>query len=291
MSSLPGSLVSTQWLADHLGADGLLVVDASVVSYTQPNGRTGMFSGHELYIADGHLPGAVFADLLEEFSAPDARFPFTRPDAARFAAAAGALGIGRDTDVVVYDGQHGQFAARLWWLLGAFGHDRVAVLDGGLTVWRAEGRETVVGHVEPAPATFVPRERPERWAHKAEVEAIVRGERAGALVCASPAKEFRGEVAPRGRAGHIPGSISAPATRFVDPESRATLPDDEVRPLLAPALDAERIVAYCGAGVAASAAALHLLRAGAADVAVYDGSLNEWTADPDAPLATLVPTP
>src|SRR5690606_12529650 len=108
---------------------------------------TGMFSGNELYIADGHLPGAVFADLLEEFSAPDARFPFTRPDAARFAAAAGALGIGRDTDVVVYDGQHGQFAARLWWLLGAFGHDRVAVLDGGLTVWRAEGRETVVGHV------------------------------------------------------------------------------------------------------------------------------------------------
>ena len=99
-TTLPSPLVSAQWLADHLGADGLLVVDASVVSYTQPNGKAGSLSGHEQYIADGHVPGALFADLIEEFSDPDGGYPFTRPDAARFAAAAGALGIGPETTVV-----------------------------------------------------------------------------------------------------------------------------------------------------------------------------------------------
>lgn len=289
MTSLPGPLVSTQWLADHLGADDLLVVDASVATFTQPNGRTGMFSGHEQYIAEGHLPGAVFADLLDDFSDPDGRFPFTRPDAPRFAAAAGAIGIGPDTRVVVYDAQHGQFAARLWWLLGAFGHDDVAVLDGGLTAWRAEGRGTVRGHVEPTPARFAPVERRERWADKAEVEAIVRGERDGVLVCAAPWKEFTGEVSSRARAGHIPGSASAPVTRLVDRDTRRAVADDEVRSILEPALGAGRVVTYCGAGVAATSAALHLVRTGATDVAVYDGSLNEWAADPEAPLATLVP--
>src|SRR5215216_3070192 len=82
---LPAPLVSAQWLADHLGADDLIVVDASVVSYTQPNGKAGSLSGHEQYIADGHIPGAVFGDLIDEFSDPEGRFPFTRPDADRFA--------------------------------------------------------------------------------------------------------------------------------------------------------------------------------------------------------------
>src|SRR3954471_5861052 len=125
-------VVSTQWLADHLGADGLVVLDATVMPYTQPSGRQGYLSGHESYVMNGHLPGAVFADVIEELSDAGGRFPFTRPSAGQFEAAVGALGIDNGTSVVVYDAVAGQWAARLWWLFRSFGYDSVAVLDGGL---------------------------------------------------------------------------------------------------------------------------------------------------------------
>lgn len=286
--ALSSPLVSTQWLADHLGAAGLLVVDASVVAFTRPDGRGGYLSGHEQYLLEGHLPGAVFADLIEELSDPEGAYPFTRPDAARFAAAAGALGVGDDTTVIVYDSAVGQWASRLWWLFRAFGYDRVAVLDGGLTKWRAEGRELQTGHLEPVPAVFTATERPELWADKADVEAVVRGERDAALVCSTPPKEFTGETSSRVRAGHIPGSTSAPAGLLVDRDTNALLGSEGLRERLAPAIGAPQIITYCGGGIAAASAALALTLLGERSVAVYDGSLNEWAADPDAPLQTLV---
>jgi thiosulfate/3-mercaptopyruvate sulfurtransferase len=280
--TLSSPLVSAQWLADHLGADDLVVVDASVVSFTQPNGKPGRLSGHEQYIVDGHIPGALFADLIDEFSDPDGRYPYTRPDAARFAAAAGALGIGPETTVVVYDTGFGQFASRLWWLFRAFGHDSAAVLDGGLTAWIADQRPVERGHVEPSPTTFVATERADAWVDKAFVERVVRGEEHASLICALSTREIDG----RGRPGHIPGSSAVPLTRLVDREARTTLAEEQLRDALAPALGAPRVVAYCSGGIAAATAALHLLRLGETDVAVYDGSLNEWAADPDAPLVT-----
>lgn len=283
---LPGPLVSTQWLADHLGADRLVVLDASVVAYTQPNGRGGYLSGHEQYLLEGHVPTAVFADLIEELSDPEGAFPFTRPSARRFAAAVGALGVDDRTTIVVYDSAVGQWAARVWWLFRAFGFDRAAVLDGGLTAWRAEGRETDIGHREPVPAAFTPHERPELWVDKAYVEGVLRGEHDAALICATPPKEFTGEAGARARLGHIPGSTSAPAGRLVDREANTFLPADGLRGVLAPALGAPRIVTYCGGGIAAASAALALTLLGETSVAVYDGSLNEWTADADAPLVT-----
>jgi len=285
-AELVSPLVSTQWLADHLGGEGLLVVDASVANFTQPNGRTGYLSGHEQYLLEGHVPGAVFADLIEEFSDPEGAYPFTRPDAARFAAAAGALGVGDGTTVVVYDTAVGQWAARLWWLFRAFGYDRVAVLDGGLKKWAAEDRELALGHVEPARAVFTAEPRPELWAEKADVEAVVRGEREAALVCSVPPKEFTGEVVPRPRAGHIPGSTSAPAGLLVDREHNTLLEPDALRERLAPALGAPQVITYCGGGIAAASSALALTLLGERSVAIYDGSLNEWVADPDAPLVT-----
>jgi thiosulfate/3-mercaptopyruvate sulfurtransferase len=287
--SLPSPLVSAQWLADHLGADDLVIVDASVISYTQPSGKPGSLSGHEQYIAEGHIPGAVFADLIEEFSDPDGRYPYTRPDAARFAAAAGALGIGSGVTVVVYDTALGQWAARFWWLLRAFGHDAAAVLDGGLTAWRADDRPVERGHVSPNPRTFDAVERPDSWVDKAYVERVVNGQEEAALVCSIPPKEFTGEISSRARPGVIPGSRSLPAVRLVDRETRTALPDAELHDLFAPILEAPRIVAYCNGGIAAAAAALQLVRLGETDVAVYDGSLNEWAADPDAPLVTAAP--
>jgi thiosulfate/3-mercaptopyruvate sulfurtransferase len=163
----------------------------------------------------------------------------------------------------------------------------VAVLDGGLTSWRAEGRDVELGHVAPAPADFTAVERPELWADKRYVEAVVRGEQSSALVCASPPKEFTGEVVTRARGGHIPGSSSAPAARLVDGQRRTFLGRDELRGILAPALGSPRIVTYCGGGIAAASAALALTLLGETSVAVYDGSLNEWAADPEAALVTL----
>lgn len=280
--TLPTPLVSTQWLADHLGADDLLVVDASVLRAEQPTGRPGYVSGHELYIVDGHLPGAVFADLIEDFSDPDGRFSFPRPDAARFAAAAGALGIGPGVKVVVYDRVFGQWAARLWWQLRSFGFDEVAVLDGGWTRWRAEERPIDTGHVEPTPASFEALERPELWASKADVEAVVRGDADAVLLSANTRAEFTGE---EGR-GHIPGSINVPLGRILDRETNRLLPADALAPLFA--ADG-RVIAYCNSGIAAAADALALAVLGHPDIAIYDGSLAEWSADPDAPLVRAEP--
>jgi thiosulfate/3-mercaptopyruvate sulfurtransferase len=279
---LSSPLVSTQWLADHLGASGLIVVDTTV--HMLPALGGGYVSGHEHYILTGHIPGALFADLIEEFSDPEGDYPFTRPAATRFEAAAGALGIDNESTVIVYDSAAGQWASRLWWLFRAFGYDDVAVLDGGLSKWTAEDRETDIGHAEPSPGSFTAAERPELWADKADVESIVRGETDAALVCGMPAKEYTGEVRSRSRAGHIPGSISVPPGRLVDRDSNEYLDEAALRSVFAPALKGSRIVAYCGGGIAAASDALALTLIGERNVAVYDGSLNEWAADPAAPL-------
>ena len=186
------------------------MLDASVVRFTNPNGRPGNVSGHEQYLLEGHIPGAVFADLFEELSDPDGRYPFSRPSAKRFAAAAGELGIDNETTVVVYDSAVGQWAARVWWLFRAFGYDDVAVLDGGLTSWKQEGRALETGHVQAEPTTFTVSERPELWVDKAYVEGVLSGEHDAALVCAAPPQEFtRRGGTPQARRAH-PGQQLGP---------------------------------------------------------------------------------
>jgi thiosulfate/3-mercaptopyruvate sulfurtransferase len=277
---LTSPVVSTQWLADHLGAEKLVVLDATVLPYVQPGGKPGYLSGHESYVVNGHLPGAVFADVIEELSELEAPVPFTHQDADRFAAAAGDLGIDNETTVIVYDAVLGQWAARVWWLFRANGYDDVAVLDGGLTAWLAEEREIEVGHVEPTPASFSAHARPELWADRAEVESLVDG--GATLVCGIPPKQFTGEEG----SGHIPGSVNVPPGRLLDRESNTVLPPERLREAFAPVLGQDRVVAYCNGGIAAAADALALTLVGHRDVAIYDGSLNEWTADPTARLVT-----
>lgn len=288
--NLAAPLVSTQWLADQLGSDQLVVLDASVLYVAGFDGRFSYLTGEDQFLVEGHIPGAVFADVLEHLSDPEARYPFSRPDRAAFEAAVSELGIDADTTVVVYDSAVGQWAARVWWLFRGYGYDAVAVLDGGLRAWRAEGRPLDTGHVPPRSGrTFTAGvERPQLWADRAEVERIVTGEDAGALVCAAPPKEYSGEAGQRSRRGHIPGSTSVPAARLVDRGTNTLLPAEQLRPLFADALAAERIVLYCGGGVAAAADALALTLLGAPDVAVYDGSLNEWADSPELPLETSI---
>lgn len=287
---LPADLVSTEWLAAHLGDPGLVVVDASVLG-TETAAGFRWLSGLDEYLIEGHIPGAVFADLLEEFSDPDGAFAFTRPDPTRLERAARDVGIDDDVAVVLYDSSIGQWAARLWWLLASAGVDDVAILDGGLARWRADGRAVETGFEAPraaGPLTLRPRD--EFWADGREVRRIVAGEADAALVCALPPSDFRGETGRRPRRGHIPGSVNVPVGSVVDRESRTLLHGAELEARLAPVTDggASRVVVYCGGGIAAAGTGFALRRAGHADVAVYDGSLDEWTADPDAPLVSLV---
>lgn len=280
-SALDGPLVSTQWLADHLGAEGLVVLDATAVPSRDADGRTVYVSGQPAF-AETRIPGAAFADLVDGFSDAEAPFAFTRPGADAFAQAAAAVGVGPETTVVVYDTALGQWASRLWYLFRAFGHDRVAVLDGGLAKWSSEGRPVEAGdlHAAQAAAASLPAaEQPGFWVGTEEVAAIVDGTRPGALVCGTPARDFA--------ARHIPGSTSAPVARLLDRETNAFLPAAELRGVLADVLAAPGpIVVYCGAGIAAAADALALALLGRDDVLLYDGSLGEWTADPAAPLAS-----
>jgi thiosulfate/3-mercaptopyruvate sulfurtransferase len=284
---LTAPVVSTQWLADHVGADDMVVVDASVLALRDDEGTlTGRYvGGHDQYLAHGHVPGAVFADLVVDLSDDRGALPFTRPSTERFAAAAGALGIANHVTVVVYDSGAGHWASRLWWLFRAAGYDDVAVLEGGFSTWLAEGRPVDVGHVEPTPARFVAHERPDLWVDKAFVERVVAGDEQAALVCASPRSEFDGLTGRRPRLGHIPGSVSVPADELVGDDRRVDRPA-RLREAFAPVLDAERIVLYCGAGISAATDALALTLLGVRDVSLYDGSLDEWAADAEAPLLT-----
>jgi thiosulfate/3-mercaptopyruvate sulfurtransferase len=300
--ALQTPVVSTQWLADYLGADKLVVLDATVIPFAKTDGRIGYLTGRDAYLAAGHVPDARFVDVIHALSDPSGIYPFTRPSAERFADAVGALGIDNETTVVVYDSLVGQWAARVWWLFRAFGYDRVAVLDGGLTKWRTEDRPLDIGHpAQPAEQTtfaLTGAERSELWVDKAEVEAVVRGDIDATLICATPPREFSGEDVTRVRAGHIPGSVSVPAASLVDPQTNALFSDHSLQVMLEPALGVvpasssagaasrRRIIVYCGGGIAAAATALALTVLGETRVAIYDGSLNEWAADPAAELVT-----
>ncbi|QTX04053.1 sulfurtransferase [Agromyces archimandritae] len=271
-------LVSTQWLADHQGAETLVVLDATVLGVKGESGLSWL-SGLDRYLIDGHVPDARFADLLEEFSDPSGSFGFPRPDAEGFVRAARGLGIDDGSTVVVYDSGQGQWAARLWWIFRSFGFERVAVLDGGLGAWRAEGRGLETGYVAPGTAgALTVEEQPGRWADVAEVEAIVAGTATGTLVCALPA----GATSAGGSAARIPGSGTIPFAATIDRQTGLHRPAAELAELR-PA--DERVVVYCGSGIAAAGTAFALELAGHRGVAVYDGSLNEWLADPARPVA------
>ena len=280
------AFVSTEWLAARLDDPALRILDATVHLHPMPGGNMRAESGREDYLA-GHIPGAAFADLIDDLSDPDSRFRFTLPDAARFGAAMGALGVSSDSAVVVYSGGTPHWAPRLWWMLKAFGHDRAAVLDGGWGKWTAEGRPTAAGNETPAPAVFAAERRPGYFVGRSEVEAALADP--GAVVLNSlTAEQHAGGGQHYGRPGRIAGSVVVPSRDLVDPATGAMLPMSAVRQKFddVGALEAERVVTYCGGGIAASlgAMALHLL--GQENVAVYDDSLQAWARDPSLPMET-----
>jgi thiosulfate/3-mercaptopyruvate sulfurtransferase len=279
MTSTP--LVSTDWLAANLGAPDLRVVD--VRWYLDPARK-----GREAYLA-GHLPLAVFLDVDSDLSAPGGRRggPLGRhpwPPPQQVARVMGAAGIEAGTRVVAYDDQAGAIAARLWCLLRAHGHDDVAVLDGGITKWVAEGRPLEAGPAPPAPRTFVP-----RCARMECSKSEVAGRPADALLLDARARErYRGDAEPIDpRAGHIPGARSAPfSANLTGGTAPVFLPPAALRERYA-ALGADRAVpiVYCGSGVTACHDLLALELAGLHG-RLYGGSWSEWSSDPELPVET-----
>jgi thiosulfate/3-mercaptopyruvate sulfurtransferase len=275
-------LVSTEWLAERVGAPDLRVLECTVHLRRTDDGYA-VESGEPDWAAS-HVPGSAFADILGPFSDPDSQLPCMAPQPARFAAGMEALGIGEGTRVVVYDRTGGLWATRVWWLLRAFGFDEAGVLDGGWRAWTEEGHP-VSG--EPAPdwpaASFVARPRPELFVSKDEVLTAL-GDEASCIVNALDRDQHRGDESGYPRRGHIPGALNVPSQELRDPTTGRYLPREELAARFADVLARPRAITYCGGGIAATNDAFVLTLLGHGDVAVYDGTLVEWASDPSLPL-------
>jgi thiosulfate/3-mercaptopyruvate sulfurtransferase len=237
----------------------------------------------------GHIPGAVFFDI-DDVAMPGTSLPHMIPAPDRFAAKMAERGIGNDDRVIVYDTVGLSSAGRAWWMLRLFGHDNVALLDGGLPKWKAEGRplETAVPAIPRR--QFTAGFRPELVRDKEAIRANL-GIQREQVVDARAAGRFDGtaeETWPGRRRGHIPGSRNLPFDRVTDPQSRQLRTADDLRRLFdaaGVALD-RPIVTSCGSGVTACALAFALHLIGRSDAAVYDGSWSEWGLPGDTPIET-----
>jgi len=285
-----GPLISVAGLAGCLGS-------AEAPALLDVRWRLGGPAGIGSYLA-GHLPGACFVDLDEALAGPPGsgaggRHPL--PEPAAFETAMRAAGLRHGQLAVVYDEGDATIAARLWWLLRYFGHDRVAVLDGGLGGWAAAGLPVTTEVPDPERGSFTA--GPGGGMPVLDAEGAARIARSGFLLDARAPERYRGEVEPVDpAAGHIPGAISAPARANVSREglflSRAELARRFTglglpRPgeLAAGAGEAPLIGAYCGSGVNAAQEILALEIAGL-PAALYVGSWSAWSADPARPVAT-----
>ncbi len=277
-------LVESGWLEDHLDDPDLRILDCTVKL-----GPDGAVSGREDWEA-AHIPGSAFADLIHDLSDPNnTRYSFPFPPAEQFAREMSKLGVGDGTHVVLYDAGPNMWAARLWWMLRAYGFDNAGVLGGGFARWTREDRP-VSSEVRSFPAgNFEARPRPDLITTKDEVLASINsGDRC--IINALSPEAHSGRRPPRhGRPGHITSSVNVPASgagSILDPDSLTYLPLDQIRAKFkeAGALDQERVITYCGGGIAASSAAFALHLIGVDNVAVYDGSLSEWANDPSLPM-------
>ncbi|QPB22401.1 3-mercaptopyruvate sulfurtransferase [Rhizobium sp. 007] len=280
--SLPGSLVSTEWLAAHFDHPGLVILDGS---FKLP-GVTPIAADD---FAARHIPQARFFDI-DDIADHDTVLPHMLPSPGAFETYASDLGISNDSIVVVYDTPGLMSAGRVWWTLRTFGHDKIAILDGGLRKWIAEGR-AVTGEATPAPkATFHATFHPDAVRSKAQVLDNL-GSRAEQVIDARSAGRFTAEekeARPGLRSGHIPGSLNLPFDALADPQSGKLLQVADLRKAFETAgLDFSKpVIASCGSGVTAAALAFGLHLTGKDDVAVYDGAWTEWGQPGDTPVET-----
>lgn len=275
------SLVSTEWLAAELGAPDLRAIDATM--FLRSAGR----DARAEYEA-AHIPGAVFLDLDEVVDSDDPA-PHMLPPDHKFASRMQSLGLGDGNRFVVYDNSPLHSGARAWWMLKTFGAHQVAILDGGLQKWLAEGRPTESGVPEVRHGHFTAYRDKSVVADKAFVAGVIQS-RSHELVDARSAGRFTGEEAeprPGLPSGHMPGAKNLPQGQLFNADNSWKRGDALRAEYDAAGVDlAKPMVTTCGSGVTAAVLSFgaHLL--GKRDVKLYDGSWSEWGADPATPKAT-----
>ena len=278
----PEYLIDVDTLNATLSDPNLRLFDAAVFLKPQSSGGYQVDSGWESY-RNEHIPGAGFIDLVEAWADRSSKLNFTLPAPAELAAAIGASGIGADHNVVLYSSSHIMWATRAWWLLHYAGHNNVAVLNGSLNAWRARELPLESGeHVYPA-TEFAAQPRIRGFADTAEVESGMHG-RICTVNALSPALyEGSGDFYYK-RRGHIPGSLPLFYDQILQDEH--FLPADQLQAALEAhgMLSAERVIAYCGGGIAATVDAFACKLMGQDNAAVYDGSMSEWVQDDARPL-------
>ncbi len=279
----PEFLVETDWLEQNLSNPDVVVLDCTVHLRVQPSGPYKIEPGLADY-EKGHVKGAQFCDVQRDLSDKGAKFNFMRQNAADFAAAMRAYGVGNTTRVITYSTANPWWATRVWWLLRSFGHDNAAVLNGGWQKWSRENRPSETGASPKRPAgTFAVQSERALMADLAEVKAAMGNGAICTLNALMPA-QYAGTT--YGRPGQIPGSVSVPAGHLLDPATNAFLPAETLREKLAAVGAMDRpVIAYCGGGIAATADALALVMLGHTNVKVYDASLSEWAKDASLPIA------
>ena len=274
------TLVNVDWLIGHLENPDLVVLDCSVQTIAEEDGGFHNVSGRAEY-ERRHIPTAGFADLTDELSDSNSAIEFALPTPEQFCAAMGALGVGDDSRVVLYDDSYMAWAARVWWMLRWVGFDRAALLNGGLRAWTEKALP-----VSTEPAIRSARQlsvatRPELIADRDAVLASIDDDEVQ-LIDTLPKEYYRGEVTLYHRPGHIPGATNVSGLDLLE-DSGCFKSDAELASIIGGDREC-RAITYCGGGIMASANAFVMNRLGFTDVAVYTASLQEWAADPANPM-------
>ncbi len=276
-------LVETSWLAERMGAPDLIILDGSM---HLPTAQRDAFAEYK----QEHIPGAMFFDI-NDISNEKSSLPHMLPSAAKFASRMRKMGIGDGMRIVVYDSEGLYSAARVWWMFRTMGHEDVAVLNGGLKKWKAEGRP-VTDEVTQlrTPRHFTGRLIAELVRDKDDVQGLIAS-KTTQIVDARSAGRFAGTVTePRAglRSGHIPSSKNVPFGSLLNPDGTLKPASELTSIFKAAGVDAAKpVVATCGSGVTAGVIALALAQLGQTNAAVYDGSWSEWgLEDAGTPVAT-----